>query len=345
MRCVSVTSRVRIYFLFIFKYLNYFFSDVIEIDERLDADGKVILAPDRSRIRDQLQAAYDDGIRALAVVLVHGYRNAEHEQLVGHIARDIGFEQVSLSHEVSPLIRFIGRGDTTVVDAYLSPVLRRHADRVSRQLGDVRLQFMKSDGGLTDVSRFAGKDAILSGPAGGIVGCVRTAQMAGFDKVIGFDMGGTSTDVSHFKGEFERAFETTIAGVRLRTPMLEIHTVAAGGGSKLHFDGSRYRVGPDSAGANPGPACYRRGGPLTVTDCNVMLGKLQPEFFPALFGPDADQPLDSKVVESKFSELTAHIRETTGDQRSAHEVAEGFLKNRGGQYGQRDQEGLGPARS
>lgn len=302
------------------------FSNVVEIQERLNADGKVIQAPDSSRVRDQLQAAYDDGIRALAVVLVHGYRNAEHEQLVGRIARDIGFEQVSLSHEVSPLIRFIGRGDTTVVDAYLSPVLRRHADRVSSQLGDVQLQFMKSDGGLTDVSRFAGKDAILSGPAGGIVGCVRTAQMAGFDKVIGFDMGGTSTDVSHFKGEFERAFETTIAGVRLRTPMLEIHTVAAGGGSKLHFDGSRYRVGPDSAGANPGPACYRRGGPLTVTDCNVMLGKLQPEFFPALFGPDADQPLDSKVVENRFSELTAHIRETTGDQRSAHEVAEGFLK-------------------
>ncbi len=302
------------------------FSEVIEVDERLDADGMVLRAPDESRIRDQLRAAHDNGFRSIAVVLVHGYRNAVHEQLIGRIAEDIGFKQISLSHQVSPLIRFIGRGDTTVVDAYLSPVLKRHADHVARQLGDVQLQFMKSDGGLTDVARFAGKDAILSGPAGGIVGCVRTAQMAGFDKVIGFDMGGTSTDVSHFKGEFERTFETTIAGVRLRTPMLEIHTVAAGGGSKLHFDGSRYRVGPDSAGANPGPACYRRDGPLTVTDCNVMLGKLQPSFFPAVFGPKADQPLDKDIVERKFAELTRRIQTETGDQRSEQEVAEGFLK-------------------
>ncbi|MEE4330021.1 MAG: hydantoinase B/oxoprolinase family protein [Wenzhouxiangella sp.] len=302
------------------------FSCVVEIDERLNADGSILRAPEESTIREQLQEVFDDGIRCLAVVLVHGYRNPAHEQLIGRIAESIGFEQISLSHQVSPLIRLIGRGDTTVVDAYLSPVLRRHAERVARQLGDVQLQFMKSDGGLTDVSRFAGKDAILSGPAGGIVGCVRTAQIAGFDKVIGFDMGGTSTDVSHFKGEFERAFETTIAGVRLRTPMLEIHTVAAGGGSRLHFDGSRYRVGPDSAGADPGPACYRRGGPLTVTDCNVMLGKLQPTFFPEVFGPSADQPLDADEVERQFASLTRRIHEQTGDRRSAEEVAAGFLK-------------------
>jgi 5-oxoprolinase (ATP-hydrolysing) len=302
------------------------FSLVIEVDERLDADGQVLRTPDASRVREQLQAAHDQGIRALAVVLMHGYRNSAHERLIGDIADALGFEQISLSHQVSPLIRLIGRGDTTVVDAYLSPVLRRHAERVAQQLGDVQLQFMKSDGGLTDVSRFAGKDAILSGPAGGIVGCVKTARTAGFDKVIGFDMGGTSTDVSHFKGEFERSFETTIAGVRLRTPMLEIHTVAAGGGSKLHFDGSRYRVGPDSAGADPGPACYRRGGPLTVTDCNVMLGKLQPRFFPDVFGPEGDQPLDATTVHERFAELADRIHEQTGDRRSEQEVAAGFLK-------------------
>ena len=321
------------------------FSDVIEIDERLDADGEVLRSPDQSRVREQLQAAHDRGIRALAVVLVHGYRNAIHERLIGALARVIGFDQVSLSHQVSPLIRLIGRGDTTVVDAYLSPVLKRHAERVAEQLGDVQLQFMKSDGGLTDVTRFAGKDAILSGPAGGIVGCVRTAQMAGFERVIGFDMGGTSTDVSHFKGDFERSFETTIAGVRLRTPMLEIHTVAAGGGSKLHFDGSRYRVGPDSAGADPGPACYRRGGPLTVTDCNVMLGKLQPGFFPEVFGPEANQPLDAAVVDQGFAELAGRIHEQTGDRRSKREVAAGFLKIAVANMANAIKKGLGSARS
>ncbi len=299
---------------------------VVEIDERIDASGNTLIRLDEDRVRGQLSQLREKGIRALAVILVHGYRYPDHEYRIGEIADELGFEQVSLSHRVSPLIRFIGRGDTTVVDAYLSPVLRRYAERVAAELGDVRLQFMKSDGGLTDAARFAGKDAILSGPAGGIVGCVRTAALAGLEQVIGFDMGGTSTDVSHYSGEFERSLETVIAGVRLRVPMLEIHTVAAGGGSKLHFDGSRYRVGPDSAGADPGPACYRKGGPLTVTDCNVMLGKLQPEFFPKTFGTDADQALDTETVREQFDALCREIRKATGDTRRAVEVAAGFLR-------------------
>ncbi len=302
------------------------YESVIEIDERVRADGEVLQALDEDVVLDALRKLRAQGVRAVAVVFVHGYRYPDHERLVGRVARKVGFTQVSLSHEASPLIRLVGRGDTTVVDAYLSPILRRYADRVADQLGDVRLQFMKSDGGLTGSDRFAGKDAILSGPAGGIIGCVGTATAAGFERVIGFDMGGTSTDVSHYKGELERCFETEIAGVRMRVPMLEIHTVAAGGGSCLHFDGSRYRVGPDSAGANPGPACYRRGGPLTVTDCNVMLGKLQPDFFPAVFGPSADQPLDAGIVREKFEALRAEIQAATGDERSIEEVAEGFLQ-------------------
>src|SRR5699024_6839052 len=253
-------------------------------------------------------------------------RYPEHEQQLAALARDIGFTQVSVSHEVSPLMRMVGRGDTTVVDAYLSPILHRYANRVASELGDTQLMFMKSDGGLADARFFDGKDAILSGPAGGIVACARTGQMAGFDEVIGFDMGGTSTDVSHFAGEYERSFETVIAGVRMRVPMMQIHTVAAGGGSILHFDGSRYRVGPDSAGADPGPACYRRGGPLTVTDCNVMLGKLQPDFFPSVFGPNADEALDTQVVAERFAELGEDIRTATGDERTPAEVAEGFLR-------------------
>src|SRR5699024_4729961 len=256
------------------------YERVIEIEERLDAGGEVIQTLDDHHARSALQDAFDSGIRACAIVLVHGYRYPQHEQKLAALAREIGFTQVSVSHEVSPLMRLVGRGDTTVVDAYLSPILHRYANRVAAELGDTQLLFMKSDGGLADARFFDGKDAILSGPAGGIVACARTGEMAGFDQVIGFDMGGTSTDVSHYAGEFERSFETVIAGVRMRVPMMQIHTVAAGGGSILHFDGSRYRVGPDSAGATPGPTCYRRGGPLTVTDCNVMLGKLQPEFFP-----------------------------------------------------------------
>ncbi len=298
---------------------------VIEVDERVGAHGEVLVPLDEAAARRELQAAYDDGFRSVAIVLMHGYRYTAHEARLGAAAREIGFTQVSVSHEVSPLMKLVSRGDTTVVDAYLSPILRRYVDQVAGELAGVRLMFMQSSGGLTDARRFQGKDSILSGPAGGIVGVVRTAQGAGFDRIIGFDMGGTSTDVSHFAGEFERAFETQVAGVRLRAPMMSIHTVAAGGGSILHFDGARYRVGPDSAGANPGPACYRRGGPLAVTDANVMLGKIQPAFFPAVFGPTGDQPLDAAVVRSKFAALADAIRAATGDARSAEAVAEGFV--------------------
>ena len=298
---------------------------VIEVDERVGAHGNELVPLDEAVARRDLQAAYDDGFRSVAIVLMHGYRHTRHEARLGAAARAIGFTQVSVSHEVSPLMKLVSRGDTTVVDAYLSPILRRYVDQVAGELAGVRVLFMQSSGGLTDARRFQGKDSILSGPAGGIVGVVRTAQGAGFDRIIGFDMGGTSTDVSHFAGEFERAFETQVAGVRLRAPMMSIHTVAAGGGSILHFDGARYRVGPDSAGANPGPACYRRGGPLAVTDANVMLGKIQPAFFPAVFGPTGDRPLDADVVRRKFAALADTIRAATGDARSAEAVAEGFV--------------------
>ena len=256
------------------------YESVVEIDERLTAEGDVLTPLDADGARASLQTAYDDGIRSIAICFMHGYRYHDHEADVAAIAREIGFTQVSVSHEVSPLMKFVGRGDTTVVDAYVSPILRRYVDLIAAQTGDARLMFMQSNGGLADARFFQGKDSILSGPAGGIVGAAQTAQMAGYNKIIGFDMGGTSTDVAHYDGEYERAFETLVAGVRMRAPMMNIHTVAAGGGSILHFDGSRYRVGPDSAGANPGPACYRRGGPLCVTDANVMLGKIQAEFFP-----------------------------------------------------------------
>ncbi|MBX3612040.1 MAG: hydantoinase B/oxoprolinase family protein [Burkholderiaceae bacterium] len=301
------------------------YRDVIEIDERLGADGSVVRALDEASARAALQRAWDAGLRAVAVVLMHGYRHSAHEERVAAIAREIGFTQVSVSHRVSPLVRFVARGDTTVVDAYLSPVLRRYVERVAAAMQGVRLQFMQSNGGLTDAHAFQGKDSILSGPAGGIVGMARVSAAAGFDRVIGFDMGGTSTDVSHFAGEFEREFETLVAGVRMRAPMMSIHTVAAGGGSILHFDGARMRVGPDSAGADPGPACYRRGGPLTVTDANVMLGKLQPAFFPAVFGPGGDQPLDADVVRERFAELAARIGAATGRAMSPEEVAQGFV--------------------
>jgi 5-oxoprolinase (ATP-hydrolysing) len=297
----------------------------VEIVERIGARGELVQPLDEVRARADLQAAFDAGYRAVAIVLMHGYRHPAHERRVAAIARAIGFAQVSVSHEVSPLMKLVSRGDTTVVDAYLSPILRRYVDQVAAELPGVRLLFMQSSGGLTDARRFQGKDSILSGPAGGIVGVVRTARAAGFERIIGFDMGGTSTDVSHYAGEFERAFETQVAGVRLRSPMMAIHTVAAGGGSILHFDGSRYRVGPDSAGANPGPACYRRGGPLTVTDANVMLGKIQPGFFPAVFGPAGDAPLDRGAVERGFAALAAEIGAATGDMRTPQEVAEGFI--------------------
>ena len=301
------------------------YREVIEIDERLGADGSVVRALDEASARAALQRAWDAGLRAVAVVLMHGYRYSAHEERVAAIAREIGFTQVSVSHRVSPLVRFVARGDTTVVDAYLSPVLRRYVEQVAAAMQGVRLQFMQSNGGLTDAHAFQGKDSILSGPAGGIVGMARVSAAAGFDRVIGFDMGGTSTDVSHFAGEFEREFETLVAGVRMRAPMMSIHTVAAGGGSILHFDGARMRVGPDSAGADPGPACYRRGGPLTVTDANVMLGKLQPAFFPAVFGHGGDQPLDADVVRERFAELAARISAATGRAMSPEEVAQGFV--------------------
>ena len=290
------------------------------------ADGTVLRALDEAAARPLLQAAYDDGIRSVAIVFMHGYRFPTHEQAAAELAREIGFTQVSTSYETSPLMKLVSRGDTTVVDAYLSPLLRRYVDQVAAELGGTRLMFMQSSGGLTDATLFQGKDAILSGPAGGIVGAVETAGQAGFDRIISFDMGGTSTDVAHYDGEYERAFETLVAGVRMRAPMMLIHTVAAGGGSICFFDGARYRVGPESAGADPGPASYRRGGPLCVTDCNVMLGTLQPEFFPHVFGPGQDEPLDAATVREKFAALAAEIREATGDERTPAEVAAGFLK-------------------
>jgi len=299
---------------------------VVEVDERIAADGTVLRAPDLDALLGPLREAYDDGIRAVAVVCMHSHLHSAHEQSVGELAARLGFPQISLSSEVSPLMKLVPRGDTAVVDAYLSPVLRRYVQHVADELRGVRLMFMQSNGGLAEAGQFRGKDAILSGPAGGIVGMARMSQLAGFDRVIGFDMGGTSTDVSHYAGEYERVFTTQIAGVRLRAPMLDIHTVAAGGGSILHFDGSRYRVGPDSAGADPGPACYRGGGPLAVTDANVMLGRIQPAHFPKVFGPDGDQPLDPAVVRDRFAALAGEIRAQAGDDRTPEQVAEGYLQ-------------------
>ncbi|WP_037670919.1 hydantoinase B/oxoprolinase family protein [Streptomyces griseus] len=299
---------------------------VVEVDERIAADGTVLRPPDLDALAGPLEDAYDAGIRAVAVVCLHSHLHPAHEKAVGALAARIGFPQISLSSEVSPLMKLVPRGDTAVVDAYLSPVLRRYVQHVADELEGVRLMFMQSNGGLTEAGQFRGKDAILSGPAGGIVGMARMSQLAGFDRVIGFDMGGTSTDVSHFAGEYERVFTTRIAGVRLRAPMLDIHTVAAGGGSVLHFDGSRYRVGPDSAGADPGPACYRGGGPLAVTDANVMLGRIQPAHFPKVFGPDGDQRLDEGLVRDRFTALAREIRDRTGDDRTPEQVAEGFLQ-------------------
>ncbi|WP_345673987.1 hydantoinase B/oxoprolinase family protein [Yinghuangia aomiensis] len=302
------------------------YERVVEVDERIAADGTELRAPDLAALAGGLRHAYDAGIRAVSVVCLHSYENPAHEEAVGALAAEIGFPQISLSSEVSPLMKIVPRGDTTVVDAYLSPVLGRYVAQVADQLPGVRLMFMQSNGGLAEAHHFRGKDAILSGPAGGIVGMARMSELAGYDKIIGFDMGGTSTDVSHYTGEYERVFDTQVAGVRLRAPMLAIDTVAAGGGSILRFDGGRYRVGPESAGADPGPACYRNGGPLTVTDANVMLGRIQPAFFPHVFGPDGDQPLDAAAVRRRFADLAAEIRTATGDDRTPEEVAEGFLR-------------------
>ncbi|MEG4443094.1 hydantoinase B/oxoprolinase family protein [Microcoleus sp. AT9_B5] len=318
------------------------YDRVIEVAERYSAQGEELTAVNPEFI-PSLQQAYDEGIRSCAIVFMHGYRYSEHEKQVAKIAREIGFTQISVSHEVSPLMKLVSRGDTAVVDAYLSPILRRYVEQVISQLIEAdsgnegllmpnsqcpipnaqfpKLMFMQSNGGLVDAAQFQGKNSILSGPAGGIVGAVQTSKKAGFDKIITFDMGGTSTDVAHFNGEYEREFETEIAGVRLRSPVMAIHTVAAGGGSIVFFDGARYRVGPESAGANPGPACYRKGGPLTVTDCNVMLGKIQPDFFPKVFGLNGDLPIAPDVVKQKFGQLAGEI----GGERTAEEVAEGFL--------------------
>ncbi|ADJ29491.1 5-oxoprolinase (ATP-hydrolyzing) [Nitrosococcus watsonii C-113] len=302
------------------------YERVVEVEERLSAQGEVLTPLNLDSARQPLETAYREGIRTVAIVFLHGYRYHEHEQRVAELARKIGYTQVSLSHEASPSMKLVGRGDTTVVDAYLSPILRRYVDHVTRELGDTHLLFMQSNGGLVDAHFFQGKDSILSGPAGGIVGAVRTAISAGFHKIISFDMGGTSTDVAHYDGGYERAFETEVAGVRMRAPMLRIHTVAAGGGSICQFDGARFRVGPQSAGANPGPACYRRGGPITITDCNVMVGKIQPAYFPQVFGPNQNQPIDRDIVRQKFETLATEIKAATGKSLSAVEVAEGFLK-------------------
>ncbi|MFJ8230879.1 hydantoinase B/oxoprolinase family protein [Streptomyces sp. NPDC094448] len=302
------------------------YERVVEVPERVDAHGGIVRPLDLAAVTERLAACRDDGLRAAAVVLLHGYRHPGHETLVARAARDLGFTQISCSHEVSPLIKLVPRGDTTVVDAYLSPILRRYVDEVAAELPGIRLMFLQSNGGLREAAHFRGKDAVLSGPAGGVVGMARTAAQAGFERVVGFDMGGTSTDVSHYAGEFERAQGTLVAGVRMRAPMMNIHTVAAGGGSVLHFDGRRYRVGPDSAGADPGPACYRRGGPLTVTDANVMLGRIQPAHFPAVFGRSGDRPLDAGTVRERFTALAARVRRDTGTARTPEQVAAGFLE-------------------
>ncbi|MEX2495641.1 MAG: hydantoinase B/oxoprolinase family protein [Woeseia sp.] len=306
------------------------YSEVYEVTERVDANGNTLIPLDEDDARKGLQNAYDKGIRSVAIVLMHSYRYADHEARLADLARAIGYPQVSVSHRASPLMKLVSRGDTTVVDAYLSPGLTRYVAQVSEELDGIAdqgglLKFMQSSGGLTDAAYFDGKDAILSGPAGGVVGMARVCEAAGFEKIIGFDMGGTSTDVSHYNGEFEKTLETNVAGVRLRAPMMLIHTVAAGGGSILHFDGARYRVGPDSAGAFPGPASYRNEGPLTVTDCNVMLGKLQPEYFPKIFGPKANEALDKSACVKRFAALAERIAKDTGDDRKAEQVAAGFL--------------------
>lgn len=301
------------------------YNQVVNIKERIRADGHIELPLDIEQARKDFIQAYQAGFRSIAIVLMHAYRYPEHEEQLADIAREVGFEQISTSNDVSPLTRIVSRGDTTVVDAYLTPILRRYIDRIASAIEgeseDTRLLFMQSSGGLTSADRFQGRDAILSGPAGGIVGAVHTSKLAGFDKIVGFDMGGTSTDVSHFAGDYERAFETEVAGVRMRVPMMHIHTVAAGGGSILHYENNRFRVGPDSAGANPGPRSYRRGGPLAVTDINVCLGKIHPDYFPKIFGPEQDKSLDKTAAHMAFDEIAKQIN----DGRSAEDVAEGFL--------------------
>jgi 5-oxoprolinase (ATP-hydrolysing) len=301
------------------------YEQVVEVNERYNARGNELIPVNIEQVRSDLQAVYNTGIRSCAIVFMHSYQYPLHEQQVAQIAQEIGFTQISISHQVSPLMKLVSRGDTTIVDAYLTPILRRYVNQIASQLPGVRLMFMKSDGGLTNAQQFQGKDSILSGPAGGIVGAIQTSKRAGFELVITFDMGGTSSDVAHFKGEYERQLDSEIAGARMRVPVLDIHTIAAGGGSILFFDGSSYRVGPESAGSNPGPACYRRGGRLAVTDANVMLGKIYPQYFPSVFGIDGNLPLDKDVVIDKFTQLAAEIKIVTGNQRTPEQVAGGFI--------------------
>jgi 5-oxoprolinase (ATP-hydrolysing) len=301
------------------------YESVVEIDARYDAQGNELKSVDPQQVRQDLQTAYETGIKGCAIVLMHGYRYPHHELQIAEIAQEVGFTQISISHQVSPLRKLVSRGDTTVVDAYLTPILRRYVDRIARQLPDTQLMFMKSDGGLVAAADFQGKDSILSGPAGGIVGAVKTCEKVGLQRIVTFDMGGTSTDVAHYAGEYERELDLEIAGARMRIPVLAIHTIAAGGGSILTFDGASYRVGPESAGSNPGPACYRRGGALTITDANVMLGKIQPQYFPAVFGQEGNQSLDQEIVLTKFTELTSTINTATGNHFAPEQVAAGFM--------------------
>ncbi|MDP9066579.1 MAG: hydantoinase B/oxoprolinase family protein, partial [Pseudomonadota bacterium] len=302
------------------------YEQVIEASERVSADGTIIEALDEAALAVALRRAFAEGLRACAIVFLHGYRQAAHEERAAALAREAGFAQVSVSHRVSPLMKLVPRGDTTVTDAYLSPVVRRYVEELRVQMPGVRLLFMQSSGGLTDASRFHGKDAVLSGPAGGIVGMVASAQAAGYDRLIGFDMGGTSTDVSHYAGRYERILDTDIGGVRLSVPMMNIHTIAAGGGSVIRFDGARLRVGPASAGSNPGPASYRRGGPLTITDANILLGRIQVEHFPQVFGARADAPLDRDVVVRGFADLAASVAADGGVAVSAEDIAAGGVR-------------------
>ena len=298
------------------------YEKVIEAEERMGPNGEVITPLDISVLTKEMTKVFHSGITSVAIVSMHGYKYPDHEEKIAVLACEIGFTQISTSHQTSPLMKLVGRGDTTVVDAYLSPILRSYIDKIQSELEDVPIYFMQSNGGLVAAEHFQGKDAILSGPAGGIVGAVKTASDSECNKLIAFDMGGTSTDVSHYNGDYERAYETIVAGVRMRTPMMNIHTVAAGGGSILHYDGARFRVGPDSAGANPGPCCYRAGGPLTITDCNLLLGFINPKYFPSTFGENADQSLDREAVKEKFKILTNTIK----DISTPEEVAEGFLR-------------------
>ncbi|MCC5655630.1 hydantoinase/oxoprolinase family protein [Nostoc sp. XA010] len=301
------------------------YEQVIEIDERYDAHGNELIPINIQKVKNDLEKVYNTGTRSCAIVFMHSDRYPEHEKQIAQIAQEIGFTQISVSHQVSPLMKLVSRGDTTVVDAYLTPILRRYVNQVASQLPGVKLMFMKSDGGLVAAEQFQGKDSILSGPAGGIVGAVQTSKRAGFELVITFDMGGTSTDVAHFKGEYERQLDSEIAGARMRVPVLAINTIAAGGGSILFFDGSSYRVGPKSAGSNPGPACYRRGGPLTVTDANVMLGKIHPQYFPSVFGIDGNLPLDKDTVIQQFTQLAQDIQAATLNHSTPEQVAAGFI--------------------